>query len=83
MATKRVGGSRAKLYRCEGAVFDVKSESEGNSKLPGSSYILATSFKIMEIYLITNIRYALVVPRMQVQEFCSPRLPRSFIRIES
>ena len=27
-ADKRVGGSRGKLYRCDGAVFDVKSKAK-------------------------------------------------------
>ena len=30
---------------------------------------------------LTNICYALVVPSIQVQELCGPRLPSSFIQI--
>ena len=75
-ADKRVGGSRGKLYRCDGAVLDIKSKARET--------IIRACWKssTQEWRSLTNVRYALGVPRMQVQELCGPRLPSSLIRIQ-
>ena len=45
-ADKRVGGSRGKLYRCDGAVLDVKSKAK---EILNSSCMLATLDARMEV----------------------------------
>ena len=72
-ADKRVGGSRGKLYRYDGAVLDIKSKAKETivRACPQSS--------TQEWRSLTNVRYALGVPRMQVQELCGPRLPSLLI----
>ena len=80
-ADKCVGGSGAKLYRCDGAAFDVDSKAKGTrgcQALVGACW--QSSTKIGRLHMsLTNIRHALVVPRMQVRELCSPRLPSSLV----
>ena len=75
-AEKRVEGSRGKLYRCDGAVLDIKSKAK--ETIVSACWQSSTQ----EWRSLTNIRYALGVPRMQVQELCGPRLPSSLIRIQ-
>ena len=75
-ADKRVGGSRGKLYRCDGAVLDIKSKAK--ETIVRACWQSSTQ----EWRSLTNVRYALGVPRMQVQELCGPRLPSSLIRIQ-
>ena len=75
-ADKRVGGSRGKLYRCDGAVLDIKSKAKETIVRP------CWQSSTQEWRSLTNVRYALGVPRMQVQELCGPRLPSSSIRIQ-
>ena len=75
-ADKRVGGSRGKLYRCDGAVLDIKSTAK--ETIVRACWQSSTQ----EWRSLTNVRYALGVPRMQVQELCGPRLPSSLIRIQ-
>ena len=75
-ADKRVGGYRGKLYRCDGAVLDIKSKAK--ETIVRAYWQSSTQ----EWRSLTNIRYALGVPRMQVQELCGPRLPSSLIRIQ-
>ena len=75
-ADKRVGGSRGKRYRCDGAVLDIKSKAK-------ETIVRACwQSSMQEWRSLTNVRYALGVPRMQVQELCGPRLPSSLIRIQ-
>ena len=80
-ADKCVGGSGAKLYRCDGAAFDVDSKAKGTrgcQALVGACW--QSSTKIGRLHMsLTNIRHALVVPRMQVRELCSPMLPSSLV----
>ena len=68
-ADKRVGGYRGKLYRCDGAVLDIKSKAKGTS-----SCMLAILASRMEGYrgLLMNIRYAL-----GYQKNASPRALRA------
>ena len=75
-ADKRVGGSRRKLYRCDGAILDIKSKAK--ETIVRACWQSSTQ----EWRSLTNIRYALGVPRMQVHELCGPRLPSSLFRIQ-
>ena len=60
-ADKRVGGSRGKLYRCDGAVLDIKSKAK-------ETIVRACrQSSTQEWRSLTNVRYALGVPRMQVR----------------
>ena len=78
-ADERVGGSRGKLDRCDGAVFDVKSKAKETS-----SCMLAILDARMKGYRSLLWTYAMLwgSPRMQVQELCVLRLPSLFIRIQ-
>ena len=82
-ADKRMGGSRAKLHRCDGGIFYVESKAkltQGCQALVRDCCHLQKNGRLHRSR--TNVRFALVIPRMQVQEPCGPRLPSSFIRIE-
>ena len=76
-ADKHVGGSCRKLYRCDGAVLDIKS------KVKETIVRACWQSSTQEWRPLTNISFALGVPRMQeVQELCGPSLPSSLIRIQ-
>ena len=82
-ADKRVGGSRGKLYRCDGAVFDVKCKAKETRGCQAFVHVGNPRRKNGRSQRpLMNIRYALGVPKMQAQELCRLRLPNSSTRIQ-